>query len=40
MMLLKANLFERTDLMMDMKEEAKCINNNETNTYTTTLKVT
>jgi hypothetical protein len=40
MMLLKANLLERTDLMMDMKEESKCINSNETNKYTTALKVT
>ena len=36
----KAHLFESADLMMDMKEEAKCINSNETNTYKTVLKVT
>jgi hypothetical protein len=36
----KAHLFERADLMIDMKEEAKCINSNETNKYKTALKVT
>lgn len=37
---LKTNLFERTDLKMDMKVKAKGINSNEINNYATPLKLT